>query len=179
MGCTITEINSDEEMENARELFNQAVHQSHSEEQEEDPQSTSLIPMKRPIDIYPDVEHFSSTYHSNSFSPHTGGVPLTWDDVSADSERIPINQPMWPFNFRSEFTDFPKRIRTVYVQRPIVHVIAPRPHVLRYIPSPRVYIPQSPVVYRRIEPVYSDLYPDYADELIQSENTDDEDDLTK
>jgi hypothetical protein len=180
MGCTITEINSDEEMENARELFDEAVRQSHTNTIEES-QTPSLIPMKRVMNDYPAVDHITELSHSSPFST----TPIQYNvlrpawDIPFEPHCFTMNQPMWPFNFQTQFTDFPKRIRTVYVERPRLQVLAPRPHVVRFVPSPRVYMPPSPVVYRRIEPTYTTASPYSADELVHSEYTDDEDDLTK
>jgi hypothetical protein len=177
MGCTITEIDSDEEMVVAKELYEQATrHVSLDEEtnahvdtnalelyqhtQEQDYQHVQeqdctkeqygqLLPAKRSRDY--GYEPYQ--YHQ----PYTV-IERIWD--------IPFEpqpqEPMWPFNFQNEFLDYsPKRIKRVYM--PVVRVV---PQIVRYL-TPRV-VP----MFRQIEPIYQSTSSESSEES-------DVDELTK
>jgi hypothetical protein len=182
MGCTITEINSDEELEAAKELYSSYTqHIPLDKEELHSCDSGQVVPLKRNLDEYQDFSERHPIVSYQRYQPTYRVVRRVWD-IPAGLPEPQMDQPMWPFNFQSEFTDYsPKRIRTVYFQRPIVHVVKPQPHLIRYIPSPRILMP-SPVVYRRIEPMLDD-HSQYSDDISPEtrleELTDDEDDLTK
>jgi hypothetical protein len=162
MGCTITEIDSDEDMELARVLYDEAVNK-HPQDSEEI-KNTQIMVTKRNSDSNAGYQIPSrSIYQPSPMQLH----------VNAPLQESPNDRmQLWPFNYQNEFSDYspPKRIRRIYVPRQVVRIISPSTPMFRYIPTRRLVLSPTPIV----PPVY--VPSNYVRQRIEP---DDEDELTK